>query len=97
MPGKVDQRASALILGLWNASCICFVQNLAAASFRKDGKMNISWKEYFQHFDLQYPVLLVSNLSFLTINTPFSGTYSFEIGNIRTIVDLVELQFCMRI
>ena len=27
-------------------------------------------------------------MSYLTINTPFSGRYSFEVGNIRTLVDL---------
>ena len=27
-------------------------------------------------------------MMFLTENTPFSGRYSFEIGNIRTLVDL---------
>ena len=40
----------------------------------KDGKMGISFKEYAS--------------GFLIENTPFSGTYAFEIGNIRTLVDL---------
>ena len=33
-------------------------------------------------------VFAVSNMSYLTIDTPFSGRYSFEVGNIRTLVDL---------
>lgn len=32
-------------------------------------------------------VFAVSNLSFVTQKTPFSGTYAFEIANIRTLVD----------
>ena len=36
-------------------------------------------------------VFAVSNISYLTINTPFSGRYSFEIANIRTIVDLAGI------
>ena len=50
--------------------------------------MNISPKELFSALVIAIAVFAVSNLSFLTINTPFSGTYSFEIGNIRTLVDL---------
>lgn len=53
----------------------------------KDGKMNISSKEYFSGALIAVAVFAVSNLSYLTVNTPFSGKYSFEIGNIRTLVD----------
>lgn len=54
----------------------------------KDGKMNISTKEYLSALLIVVTVFAVSNLSFLTISTPFSAKYSFEIGNIRTMVDL---------
>ena len=54
----------------------------------KDGKMGISFKEYASGFLIAVAVFAVSNISFLTENTPFSGTYAFEIGNIRTLVDL---------
>lgn len=54
----------------------------------KDGKMNISRKEFFSGFLITVAVFAVSNLSYITVNTPFSGKYSFEIGNIRTLVDL---------
>ena len=36
-------------------------------------------------------VFAVSNISFITKNTPFSGQYSFEIANIRTLVDLAGI------
>lgn len=54
----------------------------------KDGRMNISQKEYFSGLLIAVAVFSVSNLSYITVNTPFSGRYSFEVGNIRTLVDL---------
>lgn len=54
----------------------------------KDAKMDISPKEYFSGLLIAVAVFAVSNISFLTVNTPFSGRFSFEIGNIRTLVDL---------
>lgn len=54
----------------------------------KDGRMNITQKEYFSGLLIAIAVFSVSNLSYITVNTPFSGRYSFEVGNIRTLVDL---------
>ena len=53
----------------------------------KDGRMNISQKEYLSSLLIAIVVFSISNLSFLSIDTPFSGTYDFQIANIRTIVD----------
>ena len=76
-----------LLLGIYGViSLILF--KILYAHLPKDGKMNISPKELFSALVIAIAVFAVSNLSFLTINTPFSGTYSFEIGNIRTLVDL---------
>ena len=58
------------------------------AHLPKDGKMEVSMKEYISGLVIAIAVFAVSNMSFLTENTPFSGRYSFEIGNIRTLVDL---------
>ena len=58
------------------------------AHLPKDGKMEVSLKEYISGLVIAIAVFAVSNMSFLTENTPFSGRYSFEIGNIRTLVDL---------
>ena len=54
----------------------------------EDGRMGINLKEYVSGLVIAVAVFAVSNISFLTENTPFSGRYSFEIGNIRTLVDL---------
>ena len=53
--------------------------------------MEIGWKECFSAFLIAISVFAVSNISYLTVNTPFSGRYSFEIANIRTIVDLAGI------
>lgn len=59
--------------------------------FPEDGRMEIGKKEYFSALLIAASVFAVSNISYLTVNTPFSGRYSFEIGNIRTIVDFAGI------
>ena len=59
--------------------------------FPEDGQIEIGWKECLSAFLIAISVFAVSNISYLTINTPFSGRYSFEIANIRTIVDLAGI------
>ncbi len=56
--------------------------------FPKDGQMEFERKDFFTALIIGIAVFAVSNLSFLTKDTPFSGQYSFEIANIRTLVDL---------
>ena len=53
-----------------------------------DGRMEIGYKELLSALIIGIAAFAISNLSFLTISTPFSGQYSFEIANIRTLVDL---------
>ena len=53
----------------------------------KDTGMNISIKEYCSCFLIAVVVFAVSNVSYLTSNTPFSGHFSYEVGIIRTMVD----------
>lgn len=53
----------------------------------KDADLGISKKEFLSGLLIAVAVFAVSNLSYITVNTPFSGRYSFEIGNIRTLVD----------
>lgn len=54
----------------------------------KDGSMNVTHKEFLSALIMAVTVFAVSNLSYVTENTPFSTSYSIEIGNIRTMVDL---------
>ena len=50
--------------------------------------LSITWPELSSAIIIGAAVFGASNLSFLSVNTPFSGRYSGEIFNIRTIMDL---------
>ena len=62
----------------------CLVQRLPA----KGGRLGASWRELSSAIIIGIAVFALSNLSFLTADTPFSGQYGPEIYNIRTIMDL---------
>ena len=61
------------------------------ACYFRIAQSGVWWKECFSAFLIAISVFAVSNISYLTVNTPFSGRYSFEIANIRTIVDLAGI------
>ena len=52
----------------------------------QDGDLEISRKEVISAAIIGIAVLGFSNLSFVMPDTPFSGLYTFEIANIRTLV-----------
>ncbi|WP_058306124.1 ATP-binding protein [Gracilibacillus massiliensis] len=54
----------------------------------KEGKLNIRYREFFSTLAIGVAVFSISNLSFVTSRTPFSGQYAQDILNIRTFVDL---------
>ena len=54
----------------------------------KDKRMSLDAKDFWTALLIGVSVFAVSNLSFITKKTPFSGQYAFEIANIRTLVDL---------
>lgn len=54
----------------------------------EDSVMNVSRRELFSVVVIGIAVFGISNLSFVTSKTPFSGQYAQEILNIRTLVDL---------
>ena len=76
-----------LLIIIYGAAA-CILLRLIHVHLPKDAKMDISPKEYFSGLLIAVAVFAVSNMSYLTINTPFSGRYSFEVGNIRTLVDV---------
>lgn len=53
----------------------------------KEGRMEVEWKQYGTALVIGVAVFAVSNLSFVTTNTPFSSQYASQIANIRTLVD----------
>lgn len=52
------------------------------------GKLNIRHRELWSTVVIGVAVFSISNLSFVTARTPFSGQYTQEIFNIRTLVGL---------
>ncbi len=56
-------------------------------SFTADRRPAVSRKDLLGGMTIAFTVFLVSNLSFLTPNTPFSGVNGSEIFYIRTLVD----------
>lgn len=54
----------------------------------EEGRMNIRPKELWSAVIIALSVFGISNLSFISFRTPFSGKYAMEIFNTRTLVDL---------
>lgn len=54
----------------------------------KDGVLGIRPREFWSSATIGVAVFFISNLSFVSVRTPFSGQYTTEILNIRTLVDL---------
>lgn len=72
---------------------VCAVVNALMWSFSrghfpKDGEIEIGYKQLISTVIIGVAVFGISNVSFVSSRTPFSGRYSFEIANIRTLVDL---------
>lgn len=74
---------------LW-CDCSDIVQNSPCSSAKgwTDGNHQ---KGIFSGLLIGIAVFAVSNMSYVNVNTPFTGRYSFEIGNIRTIVDVAGI------
>lgn len=53
-----------------------------------DGYLDINRKDWLTALFIAIVVFGISNLSFVTSETPFRGEYSKEIANIRTLVDI---------
>lgn len=81
------------------AVCILFLMAVYAAVYAAvgfiykkgsfmNGQIPITNQELISCTIIGFSVFLVSNLGFVTADTPFSGRYREEIFNIRTIVDL---------
>ena len=68
-----------------------FIYWLLKRRLPKDDRMDLTRKDFFTAMIIGVAVFAVSNISFITKNTPFSGQYSFEIANIRTLVDLAGI------
>ena len=68
-----------VILGMWN---------IMRGHVPTDGYLDVNRKDWLTALFIAVVVFAVSNLSFISKDTPFSGAYSQEIANIRTLVDI---------
>lgn len=64
---------------------------LCAAFLEKEQRLEVESKDLLAVLVLTGSVFFVSNLGFVTRNTPFSGLYAREIFNIRTFADIAGL------
>ena len=67
---------------------VLVMRNLMSGHVPADGYLDINRKDWITAFFITVVVFSVSNISFITRDIPFSGNYSKEIANIRTLVDI---------
>ena len=85
LPGKATK---SIMLAAVYGAVFFLLWKLLQQHLPKDGKLNISFKEYFSAAVIVIAVFAVSNLSFVSNADTFANGYALEIGQIRTIVDL---------
>lgn len=78
----------ALLLLLMYGAAFTLIWLLEKRHIPKVGKLNIKPRELWSTVIIGAAVFGISNLSFVSTRTPFSGQYAQEILNIRTLVDL---------
>ena len=85
LPGRVIK---IIMLAAVYGAVAFLLWKLLQQHLPKDGKLNISLREYFSAALIVIAVFAVSNLSFISNTGAFSDGYALEIGHVRTIVDL---------
>lgn len=77
-----------VVLAIVYAAVFLCVWLLEKRHAPKESMLAITWKELFSTTVIGVAVFAISNLSFVSVQTPFSGRYGSEIFIIRTMVDL---------
>ena len=67
---------------------VIIMRNLLYDHVPADGYLDVNRKDWITAFFIAAIVFAVSNIGFISKDTPFSGVYSREIANIRTLVDI---------
>lgn len=87
LPDAGAASRAALLIGVYGT--VLAAAWLAERRHVVDGALpEVSWRELVSALAMAAAVFAVSNLSFLTANSPFSGRLGSEIAYIRTLVDL---------
>lgn len=85
---SVNVLLAFLLLVVIYGSLFYLLQILEKRHMPTEGNLNIRPRELLSTLLIGVAVFGVSNLSFVSAQTPFSGQYAQEIFNIRTLVDL---------
>ncbi|MGG3282232.1 ATP-binding protein [Paenibacillus solani] len=86
--GHASVLEEILLLFLIYGASFAIIWLLEKRHILEDGKLNIKPRELWSTVIIGAAVFGISNLSFISTQTPFSGQYAQEILNIRTLVDL---------
>jgi hypothetical protein len=83
-----DLLLEVLLLTMMYGGAFLLIWILESPHIPERGKLNVKRRELWSTVVIGAAVFGISNLSFITASTPFSGQYAREILNIRTLVDL---------
>ena len=76
----------------WLIVIYCLVFTVAGIIFHRcakpDGPLMVTNKELISYVIIGFAVFSISNLGFISMNTPFGGQYMADIYNVRTLIDL---------
>lgn len=86
--GDIDSAVPRLMFVTVYSATFGFVWWLERKHFPKDLRLPIDHRALVSAVAVAIVTFLVSNLSFVSANTPFSGPLSYEVFYIRTLVDL---------
>jgi len=89
--GEAGWWIKALFLIIIYGGFVFILWNLIHRHIPQDGCLDINRKDWMSALLIGVVVFGFSNLSFVTPDTPFSGEYSQEIANIRTLVDIAGI------
>ena len=70
---------AVVVIGMWN---------ILRGRVPADGYLDVNRKDWLTALFIAVVVFGVSNISFISKDTPFSGGYSHDVNNIRTLVDI---------
>lgn len=86
--GEAPEWLAFILLAIAYTIVFSFVARLEKRYAGKAIRLGITGKELIATIAIGVAVFTISNLSFVSAQTPFSGQYSSEIAIIRTVVDL---------
>jgi hypothetical protein len=88
----LTQKIIEYVIMLLIYAAVFFVNYLLESRYMKNKTiLDVRMRDLLTIFGIAISVFTISNLSFITQNTPFSGRYAVEIFYIRTLVDLIGL------